>query len=139
MVNIKLFIPTAFALTNLSIFLNSVFVSPKFQCLVIIYENRTQEYANEILCDQGAQNREHLTINLDLKLPFDKYYDIKKSTTTNKYFVISLIRPYYRKHFDNYFNYLPVNAHHLIITKTKNWNTIAIRELLLELSDLKKF
>lgn len=136
MVARKLFIPTTIALTNFSIFLNSVLVSQKFQCLVLVYQNQTQSYANEILSNAGAQSRQTLIINVDLKFAINKYHAVKNSTTTNKYFVISVIGRSFEKYIYQFIDYLPLNAHHSLITKTKQMNFIFIRQLLLYLADI---
>lgn len=138
MVANRLFIPTAISLTNFSIFLNSVIWTPKFQCLIIIYENRTQAIANEILNTEVAKVRDKLIINMDLNVPLNKFDDIKHSTTSNKYFVISIIRLYFNNYIRKFIKYLPSMAHHLIITKTKNMNTKFVHQLLMKISDLKK-
>lgn len=139
MVATNLLIPlVVISLTHYSIFLNSIFLSPKFQILVLIYENQTQQLAMEILSSQVAQSREKLIINLDFELTSHKY--IKSSTTINKYFVISVIQFSYENHMRLY-NYiakiLPPNAHHLFITKSEQLNMTIVHKLLLKFSDIE--
>lgn len=134
-----LFVPSAaaIALTNLTIFLNSILSSSQFNVLVLICENKTLQETDIILRSDLVRYRETYIINVDLKLPVNK--NLNESRTMNKYFVISMIKLNIYNRTTEFRTYLPYLAHHLIISDTKHINTNSIHTLLLRLCYYRMF